>query len=96
MFTLCVGRCDLDRRAISEHATWGSALLAVTERRRPETPQPGRLSPLLPCRVARLVGVPQLFAVVAELRPASTTPAGNLGAAGTAERDDRKTKKEGQ
>lgn len=96
MFTLCVGRCDLERQAVSERATWGSALLAVTERRGPETPQPERLSPLLPRRVARLVGVPQLFAVVAELRPASVTPAGNLRAAGTSEGNDCETKKEGQ
>lgn len=80
---------------MSGRATWGSALLAVTERRGPEAPQPGRLSPLLARRVARLVGVPQLFAVVAELRPASVTPAGNLRAAGTAEGDDGVTEREG-
>lgn len=92
---MCAGGRDLDGRVVSERATWGSALLAVSERGGPETPQPGRLSPLLTRRVARLVGVPKLFAVVAELCPASFTPAGNLGAAGTAERDDRVTKKEG-
>lgn len=81
-------------RRVSGRATWGSALLAVTERRGPEAPQPGRLSPLLARRVARLVGVPQLLAVVAELRPASVAPAGNLGAAGTAEGDDGVTERE--
>lgn len=77
------------------HATWGSALLAVTERGGPEPPQPGSLSPLLPRRVTRLVGVPQLFAVVAELRPTAVTPAGYLWTAGTAEGDDRVAKREG-
>lgn len=76
------------------HATRGSALLAVTERGGPETPQPGSLSPLLPCRVTRLVGVPQLFAVVAELCAAAVTPAGYLWTAGTAEGDDRVAKRE--
>lgn len=77
------------------HATWGSTLLAVTERGGPETPQPWSLSPLLPRRVTRLVGVPQLFAMVAELRPAAVTPTGYLWTAGTAEGNDRVAKREG-
>ena len=70
------------------YVTCSSALLAVTEGGGPETPQPKVLGPLLPRRVARLVGMPQLFAVVAELCATAITPTGDLWAAGTAERDD--------
>lgn len=42
------------------------------------------MGPLLAGGVARLVGVPQLLAVVAELRAAALAPARDLGAAGTA------------
>ena len=70
------------------YVTCGSALLAVTEGGRPETPQPEVLGPLLPRRVTCLVGMPQLLAVVAELCSAAFTPTGDLWAAGTAERND--------
>lgn len=43
-----------------------------------------RLGALLPGHVARLVGVPYLLAVVAELRLAAVPLTGQLGAAGTA------------
>lgn len=68
--------------------------MAVAEGRGPETPQPERLGPLLPRRVTCLVGVPQLFAVVAELCPAALTPTGDLWAAGTAKRNDCITERE--
>lgn len=47
-------------------------------------PYPQGLCPLLPGHVARLVGVPYLLAVVAELCLAALPLAGQLGAAGTA------------
>lgn len=46
------------------------------------------LCPLLPRRVARLVGMPQLLAVVAEFRAAALAAACDLRAAGAAECDD--------
>lgn len=70
------------------YITCSSALLAVTEGGGPETPQPEVLGPLLPRRVTCLVGMPQLFAVVAELCSAALTPAGDLRAAGAAKRND--------
>lgn len=45
---------------------------------------PERLCALLPGHVARLVGVPYLLAVVAELRLAAVPLTGQLGAAGAA------------
>lgn len=68
--------------------TCGAALLAVAQRRRPEAPQPETLGPLLSRRVAGLVGVPQLLAVVAELRAAALAAARDLRAAGAAKRYD--------
>lgn len=68
--------------------TCGAALLAVAQRRRPEAPQPEALGPLLPRRVAGLVGVPQLLAVVAELCAAALAAARDLWAAGAAKRYD--------
>lgn len=70
------------------YVTCSAALLAVAEGGGPETPQPEVLGPLLPCGVTCLVGVPQLFAVVAELRSATFAPTGDLWAAGTAKRND--------
>lgn len=74
--------------------TCSSTLLAVAKGGGPETPQPEGLGPLLPRRVACLVWMPQLFAVVAELCPTALTPAGDLWAACTAKRDDCITEKE--
>ena len=69
--------------------TYGAALLAVAERGRPHRPEAQALGPLLARRVAGLVGVPQLLAVVAELRAAALAAARDLGTAGAAEGDDR-------
>lgn len=76
------------------YVTCSSTLLAVAEGGGPETPQPESLGPLLPGCVARLVGMPQLFAVVAELGPAALTSTGDLWAAGTAECNDCVTERE--
>lgn len=75
-------------RSSARRPTCGAALLAVAQRRRPEAPQPEALGPLLPRRVAGLVGVPQLLAVVAELRAAALAAARDLRAAGAAKRYD--------
>lgn len=48
------------------------------------------LRPLLACRVARLVGVPGLLAVVAELGGAALAETHQPGTAGTARGDDGK------
>ncbi len=76
------------------YVTCSSTLLAVAEGRGPETPQPEGLGPLLSCCVTCLVGMPQLFAVVAELCAAALAPTGDLGAAGTAKSNDCVTEKE--
>lgn len=87
--------CDVDAKMINSvqpkvcvFFTCSSTLLAVAEGGGPETPQPEGLGPLLPCCVTCLVGMPQLFAVVAELCPAALTPTGDLWAAGTAKCND--------
>lgn len=54
-------------------------------------PYSERLCPLLAGHVAGLVGMPYLFAVVAELRLAAVPLAGQLGAAGTAVGNNRVT-----
>lgn len=69
-------------------ATCGSTLLAVAEGGRPETPQSETLRPLLARRVTCLVGVPQLLAVVAELRPTALAATSDLRTAGTAKRNN--------
>lgn len=57
-------------------------------------PYSERLCPLLARHVAGLVGMPYLFAVIAELRLAAVPLAGQLGAAGTAVGDHRITGEE--
>lgn len=66
-------------------------LLSVAEARRVLGPHAEGLRPLLPGHVAGLVGVPYLFAVVAELGLAALPLAGQLGAAGAAVGDNRIT-----
>lgn len=75
------------------YVTCGSTFLAVAEGGGPETPQAEVLGPLLPCCVTCLVGMPQLFAVVAKLCPTAFTPTGDLWAAGTAECNDSITER---
>lgn len=75
-------------RSWARRPTCGAALLAVAQRRGPEAPQPETLGPLLARRVAGLVGVPQLLAVVAELCAAALAAARELRAAGAAKRYD--------
>lgn len=68
-----------------EQPTCGAALLTVAEGGRAHGPQAETLGSLLARRVARLVGVPPLLAVVAELRAAALPAARDLRTAGTAE-----------
>lgn len=65
--------------------TCGAALLAVAEGGRADRPQPEALRSLLSRRVTRLVGMPQLLAVVTELCVAALPAAHELGTAGAAE-----------
>lgn len=68
--------------------TW-AGLLAVAEAGRVLGANAQGLCPLLPGHVTRLVGVPDLLAVVAELCLAALPLAGQLGAAGTTVGDHR-------
>lgn len=69
--------------------TCSSALLAEAEGGGADGAEPQAVGSLLPGSVAGLVWVPQLLAVVAELRPAALPAARDLGTAGAAEGDDR-------
>ena len=78
----------------NDHGEWimwctcSSALLAVAEGRGADRPQTEALRSLLTCRVACLVGMPQLLTVVTKLGAAALPAARDLGTAGTAEGDD--------